>query len=152
MGYRAPRNMFDEVTYNTKTTTELREAMSRKVVALGESVTRRGERMLKLRETYQIDAERLAELILRFKDEGARATSYDNQGNPDAPIVPAGVIANIVREREMIDGERDQIRKMELILRNIKDTEPYINEQTGEYGERPCIHVLSDDELEYLGF
>lgn len=153
MGYRShSSDMFDDVIYNTKTTAELREAMARKVVALGESVVTREGRLVKLREEYAIDAERLADLILRFKNEGSGRTSYDNQGSDDAPVIPAGVIANIVREREMIDLERGQVRKLELILRNMKDSEPYIDERSGEHRERPCIHRLSDHELEYLGF
>lgn len=153
MGYRAhSQDLFEDVIYNKKTTQELREAMARKVVSLGEAVVMREGRMTKLRDEYAIGAERLADLILRFKNEGHSQTSYDNQGDPNAPVIPAGVIANIVREREMIDMERGQIRKMELILRNIKDTEPYIDDHSGEYRERPCIHTLSDNELEYLGF
>ena len=153
MGYRASSNdLFEDVIYNKKTTAELREAMSRKVISLGAALVQREGRLIKLREEYAIDAERLADLILRFKNEGHSHTSYDNQGSADAPLIPAGVIANIVREREMIDLERGQLRKMELILRNIKDTEPYIDEHSGEHRERPCIHTLTDHELEYLGF
>lgn len=153
MGYRVnSQDLFEDVIYNKKTTAELREAMARKVISLGQSIVTREQRMTKLRDEYAIGAERLADLILRFKNEGHSQTSYDNQGDPNAPVIPAGVIANIVREREMIDMERGQLRKMELILRNIKDTEPYIDDQSGEHRERPCIHTLSDHELEYLGF
>ena len=133
MGHRIyARDLFDEVIYNKKTTAELQTAMTAKTIALLESLTRREERLAGIRDEYDIGPERLAELIIRFSNEGnSRSTSYDNQGS-DAPIVPAGVIANIVRERDMLDTERDQMRKMELILRNIKDTEPYIHEETGE--------------------
>ena len=153
MGYRVSgTDMFDEVIYNIKSSDELRVAMKDKIEVLEASRTRREERMEKLREEYAIGPERLADLLLRFKNEGSsRSTSYDDQ-DPDAPIVPAGVIANLVRERDMLTTERDQRRKLELILRNIKDTEPYVHEETGEVRERPCIHHLTDRELEYLGF
>ncbi len=153
MGYRiTASDMFDDVIYNIKTTDELREAMKDKIVALEESRSKREERMERLRAEYNIGPEQLAELLLRFKNEGSsRSTSYDDQDS-DEPLVPAGVIANLVRERDMLSTERDQRRKLELILRNIKDTEPYIHEETGEVRERPCIHHLTDRELEYLGF
>jgi hypothetical protein len=145
-------DMFDDVIYNIKSSDELREAMKDKIEALEESRARREERVAKLREEYAIGPERLADLLVRFRNEGhTRATSYDDQGS-DAPLVPAGVIANLVRERDMLSTERDQRRKLELILRNIKDTEPYVHEDTGEVRERPCIHRLTDEELEYLGF
>ena len=153
MGYRrTAADMFEDVIYNIKTSDELRGAMKDKIEALEESRARREERVAKLREEYGIGPEHLAELLLRFKNEGgSRATSYDDQG-ADEPLVPAGVIANLVRERDMLSTERDQRRKLELILRNIKDTEPYVHEDTGEVRERPCIHRLTDEELEYLGF
>ena len=119
MGYRvSATDMFDEVIYNIKTSDELRVAMRDKIEVLEASRTRREERMEKLREEYAIGPERLADLLLRFKNEGSsRSTSYDDQ-DPSAPIVPAGVIANLVRERDMLTTERDQRRKLELILRN----------------------------------
>ncbi|WNG50909.1 hypothetical protein F0U60_47355 [Archangium minus] len=62
------------------------------------------------------------------------------------------MIANLIREREMIDSERGQIRKMELILRNLPDTELYNDPKTGEVKSRQPLHELTDEELEFLGF
>ncbi len=149
MGYRMTAwDMFEDVSYNKKSSEELRVAMEVKVGALEASCKTRGDRLEKIREEYQIGGEQLANLIYRFRNEGS-TTSYEKQG--EGPLVPAGAIANIIREREMLDKEGEQIRKMELILRNMKDTELYIHEN-GECMERTCIHELSDTELEYLGF
>ena len=52
----------------------------------------------------------------------------------------------------MIDSERGQIRKMELILRNIPDMELYNDLKTGEVKSRQPLHKLTDEELEFLGY
>ena len=145
--------MFHSVRYSTKTSPELREAMQRKVSELRRSGEERELRVRKLREEYLIDPERLARLVLDFQRSDAPIVSYSAQGDGGRDVViPAGVIAHIVREREMMDSERAQIRKMDLILRNMRDSESYIDGRSGEQRERLCLHSLSDDELEFLGF
>ncbi|RYE88914.1 MAG: hypothetical protein EOO75_12700 [Myxococcales bacterium] len=148
-----PSAMFHAVRYSTKTSPELREAMERKVSELRRSGEEREVRVRKLREEYLIDAERLARLILDFQRTDTAIVSYSAQGDGGRDgVIPAGVIAHIVREREMMDSERAQVRKMELILRNMRDRESYIDGRSGEHRERMCLHSLSDDELEFLGF
>lgn len=155
MGYQIerPSELFESVRYNTKTTPELREAMQKKVKELTARIQDREARMKRIRDEYQIDAERLANLVMQFKNKGSEFVSYQSQGGASRDtVVPAGVIANIIREREMIDSERGQIRKLELVLRNIPDTELYNDPKTGEVKSRQPLHQLTDDELEYLGF
>lgn len=154
MGYKIERTsaLFRGVQYNTKTTPELREAMTRKVEAIRKLIEEREGRTRRLREEYGIDAERLSVLVMRYQDEG-NVVSYEKQGGGEgAPLVPAGVIANIVEERRMIDSEREQIWKLELVLRNLRDEELYAEPRTGEIKTRLCLHTLTDDELDYLGF
>ncbi len=148
-----PASLFRSVRYSTKTSPELREAMQRKVTALRSSGEERERRILKLRDEYFIDAEHLSRLVLQFQNSDSAMVSYSAQRREGGEtIIPAGVIAHIVREREMIDSEHDQIRKMELILRNLRDSEPYLDPHTGETRTRACLHSLTDDELELLGF
>jgi hypothetical protein len=146
-------SLFRSVRYNTKTSPELRAAFTRKLTEVRALTQGREDRILRLRDEYHIDAERLAQLIMQFNRDSNGFTSYNAQGStPNAPLIPAGVIANIIHEHEMIDSEREQLRKIELILRNLSDSEFYNNPQTGEQHTRPCLHQLTDDELEYLGF
>lgn len=155
MGHRVdrPADMFDSVRYNIKTTPEIRAAMQRKVKEIASNIEEREARMRRIREEYQIDAERLAALVIQFQNNDSGFVSYQAQGDSKhAVVVPAGVIANIIREREMIDSERGQIRKMELILRNIPDMELYNDLKTGEVKSRQPLHKLTDEELEFLGF
>jgi hypothetical protein len=51
--------------------------------------------------------------------------------------VPAGVVSSLVTESEQIESERQQVRTLELLARNI---DPAAN------------HEISFAELEYLGF
>ena len=156
MGHYVNRTseMFEDLSYAIKTTEELREAFSAKIVQVRERVEERQGRIVKLREENQLSAERLAQLVSLFQqDADAYLTNYDHQGQGDGErIIPAGVIANIVREYSMIENEKKQVRRMELVSRNLRDTEPFYNPRTGEHGVRPCIHELTDHELEYLGF
>lgn len=151
MGHRINRiqSLFSDVVYQFKTTEELRVAMAAKVEELKLRIADRAVRTQKIRTEYAIDAEQLAVLLMRFHQEGTGSVSYEKQGaNP----VPAGVIANLVREREMIDNEQEQIDKLELVQRNLLDEVQFAVEGTGEIKTRPAVHELDDDELTYLGF
>ncbi|WP_163996398.1 hypothetical protein [Pyxidicoccus caerfyrddinensis] len=155
MGYRVekPTELFESVRYNTKTTPELREAMKKKVLEIAARIEDREGRMKRIRDEYEIDSERLAALVIQFQNRDSDFVSYQAQGGASRDtVVPAGVIANIIREREMIDSERGQIRKLELVLRNLPETELYNDPRTGEVRSRQPLHQLSDDELEFLGF
>ncbi len=155
MGHRidSPSTMFRSVVYNIKTTPQLRAAMEKKLVELTGLIADRETRVQRLRDEYEIGAEQLAQLVIKFQNDDSGFVSYNQQGDGRREkLVPAGVIANIIREREMVDSERNQIRKLNLILRNIKDEEFYTNPRTGEIGTRQSLHKLTDAELEYLGF
>ena len=151
MGHRVSgiENWFNDVVYRFKTSAELRKAMSAKVETLEARRTEREGRMQRIRDEYNIDAEKLAVLLMRFKKTSG-TVSYDNQGEGD--LIPAGVIANLVREREMIDNELQQVKKLKLVQRNLKDEVQFAVEGTGEIKTKPAVHELDDEELEYLGF
>ncbi len=151
MGYRINRieSLLSEVVYDIKTSAELRPAITAKIEELKLNIAARGKRTLSIREEYSIDAERLTVLLMRFKQDDSSFTSYQQDGEN---IVPAGVIANLVQEREMIDNEQEQIEKLELVLRNMRDEVQFAVHGTGEIKTRPAVHELSDSELRYLGF
>ncbi|MFT5683575.1 MAG: hypothetical protein ACI8RZ_004507 [Myxococcota bacterium] len=152
MGHRINRveRLFSDVVYNYKSSDVLRKAMSAKVEELRVRIAERGVRTQRIRDEYSIDAEKLAVLLMRFQQDDSGFVSYEKQGGES--VVPAGVIANLVREREMIDNEQEQITKLELVQRNLMDDVQFAVHGTGEIKMRPAVHELSDDELEYLGF
>ena len=154
MGHRVSYRMFEGTSYSIKTTEQLKEAVTKKIEEVDLRIKDRRQRLIKLREDNELSAERLAQLVSLFRrDSNAYITNYNRQNQNDGEaIVPAGVIANIVSEYDMIENEQDQIQRMQLVSRNLLDEEPYYNPRTGEHGVRPCIHELTDEELEYLGF
>lgn len=158
MGYRIDKNdlsgWFEEVEYNTKSSVELRNAMDKKKVELTGNIEVRENRIEALCEQYRITADRLATLVMEFNnlDSGAMV-SFEAQTRADGEdLVPAGVIANVVQERQMVKNEKIQIVKLDLVSRNLCDTEQFSVSSTGELKTRPCTHKLDDDELVYLGF
>lgn len=156
MGYsiRNTEELFSRVRYGIKTTEEIREAMLERMVEIKERLEDRHRRVDKLREDNGISYERLAQLVSLY-ERGQYDSFVDynkqKQGEHDA-VIPAGVIANVVREYTMIESEQGQLRRLDLVSRTICDEEPYYNPETGEHGIRKCIHKLSDEELEFLGF
>lgn len=151
MGMRAGRDFLDGIRYNTKSSEEIRAALTRRIEEVTSFVQRREQRIAKLRADYNINAEQLVQLIMRFERKGSEGfVNYNHQ--PGEQTIPVGVIKNIISEQEMIENEQQQLKKMNLIQRNLRDTELYHTEDTGETRERRCIHYLDDADLEYLGF
>ena len=73
-------------------------------------------------------------------------------GHPQPEVqVPAGVVANIVTEKNLIESEREEAKRLELILRNLRTEMPAVDEKTGAFVYKAVVHTLSDEEIEYLG-
>ncbi len=145
---------FGDVHYNTKTSSELRTAMDKKLVELNKNIQVREARITTLCEQYKITGDRLVSLMMEYNNrDDDTMVSFESQTRVDGEaLIPAGVIANIVQERNMVKSEKAQIFKLELVLRNLCDTEQFSVSGTGEIKTRPCTHQLDDDELTYLGF
>lgn len=156
MGHRVsyPTEMFENTSYAIKTTEELRTAFQARIKEVNARIIDRRQRIVRIKEDHALSSERLAQLVSLYqRDSDSYMSNYNYQGQAeDEAIIPVGVIANIVSEYDMIDNEQRQVRRMELVSRNLMDEEPYYNPRTGEHGVRPCIHRLDDEELEYLGF
>lgn len=160
MGYMIGNNgsdlsgWFDSVEYNTKTSAELRTAMDKKKTEIEGNIKVRTVRIEQLCEQYQLTGERLTTLMMEFNNrDHDTMVSFEAQTRADGEqLVPAGVIANIGQEQRMVKNERVQIAKLELVSRNLCETEQFSVSGTGEIKTRPCTHKLDDDELIYLGF
>ena len=143
-------SLFEDVTYNIKTSAELRPALEAKVVALRAKAIERDARMMAVRDEYGIDAEWLAVLVMRHQNGNKSSVSFEPRDGEK--LIPAGIIANLVEERSMIDNEQEQVAKIELVLRNLRDEVQFRVEGTGEIKTAPSEHQLTDNELLYLGF
>lgn len=152
--------MFRGVSYNKFTSIQVREAMLAKVAALQAKIEERRARVTALMETHRIDNAALSDILVQYmKDQqsGHARMSYSNRvstGGPD-PLpaemnIPAGVIANLVTEKELIESEKTQVARLTLITLHLHDTEPAVATDGSIY-RRWLVHTLTDDEIEYLG-
>lgn len=152
--------MFRNVTYNKFTSATLRDAMERKVQNVKAKIEERKGRIAKIREENKITDAMLSDMVIQYMQDqqrGQTRVSYSNSVQPDPKkkseevTIPAGVIANIITEKGLIESESSEVKKLSLILRNLRDTLPHVGDN-GLLVERPAVHVLTDDEIEYLGF
>ncbi len=170
----APRNsnyMFHAVKYNEKTTPQVREKMNAKVGFLIGKIEEREMRIVKTLKDNDISREQYLELqaeYLRDQAKGIQRQAYSNYSNAPAGgsrnggekdkgelserVITAGVLASLQAEAANISSERDEVKKMKLILRNLTDNVFGKDPRDGQVIEIQATHTLSDDELEYLAF
>ena len=159
--YRDVETLFRGVTYNQFTSPQLREAMTKKVAAVRVKIEDRQGRIRKIQIDNDITSEMATDLVLQYMQDqqnGRQRMMYSNsvrqQGSttPKEINVPAGVIANLVTEKSLIEQETAEVTRLDLIIRNLKDDAYYTHPETGAVGKRQVIHTLSDNDMEYLGF
>lgn len=162
----AVASMFRGVTYNRFTTAVVREKMEAKITALRAKVEERRGRVTKLMEEHSITSEMLSDMVIQYmkdQDRGTSRMSYNMasvaSGSAVGPdlrsktevVVPAGAVSNIVTEKNLIESETEEAKRMVLIVRNLRDTLPAVDEKTGLLIERAVVQTLTDEEIEYLG-
>ena len=159
-------SLFQGIGYHTKTSVQIREKMLAKIVAIGAKILERTERVLKIREANNLSELQVSELETqheRDKHNGIQRKAYSTfsnsghspsigMGEKQESFIPAGVVAQIVTEKSLLDSEREQILDMSMIVRNLSDTECVSSPTTGEWVTREARHRLSNDALEFLGF
>lgn len=160
--WREVEAMFHNVSYNQFTSPQLREAMTKKVAAVRVKIEERQGRIRKIQADNDITSEMATDLVLQYMQDqqrGQQRMMYSNsvrsQNTNEAPKeinVPAGVISNLVTEKSLIEQEMAEVKRMDLIIRNLKDEMYYNHPETGVVGKRQAIHTLSDSDMEYLGF
>lgn len=142
-----------------KSSEDIRSACKTKIVAVRAKIEEREARIRRIREEYRItDAAlvdilaqarqtRNAQVMYRYTSKGAGPRSHAGAGDIDDDeevMIGAGVVNNLLTERDFIDGEREQVRKLELIVRNLRDLPDDEGVVQG--------HPLTNEELEFLGF
>jgi hypothetical protein len=163
--FHALAAMFRGVTYNKFTTAVVREKMEAKIKALSAKVAERRERVIKLMQEHGITSEMLSDMVIQYMKDQEKGTSRMSYSVTAAPrpthsagalgyadvMVPAGAVANIVTEKNLIESEGEEAKRLVLIVRNLRDTLPAVNEETGTLIQRAVVHMLTDEEIEYLG-
>jgi hypothetical protein len=153
--------MFRGVNYNRYLTDSVKEKMEAKVVALDAKILERKGRVEKIMVEQGITHEAMGDMLVQYmkdQEKGTQRFQYSTNAapSPGAPkgevMIPAGIISNLVTEKNLIESETEEAKRLRLILRNLRNTELFYHPQTGQTESRRAIHTLSDDELEYLGF
>jgi hypothetical protein len=160
--FREVEVMFRGIVYNKFTSSVVRAALTAKVKAVQDKIEERHRRVEKIIADNEITPEAMNELILQYMQDQQRGNrnkmSYSTAAVPmrnvagasTEKVVPAGVVANLATEKELISNETAEVRRMALILRNLKDTQPHVDDE-GRLVERPTVHTLDDTDIEYLG-
>jgi hypothetical protein len=135
-----------------KTAAEVVVAASAKVKQIEEKISEREERIAKIRAEYKIDDKALIDILEKMrKNAGTSAITYSvsNMAGPDdgeqqEVTIGAGLVQLLMTERDLINSETDQVTRLGLLIRNLKDGRD-------EFGNPSGVR-LSYEELEFLGF
>jgi hypothetical protein len=146
-----------------KSSDEIREKCALKIAFLQAKVEDRKRRVAELRERHRITDSVLIDLLQQARaaqKRGESKMSYSTKvmnvsfsSGEEELVVEAGVVNNLLTESDWIDADRNMIRRLELIVRNIRDVPDHTVTSIHPGAQRPTRgHNLSYDELEFLGF
>lgn len=143
-----------------KTAKEIVGAAISKVASLKSKIEERKLRIEAIRKEFDIDDKALIELLTAARKQSqAMSFSYStstsmsnatvgNKGRMEEKQIAAGVVNNLMTEQDTIEGEKDQVKKLELVIRNLQE---FPNYQNGV--ELPTTGFpMTEEDLEYLGF
>lgn len=132
--------MFQDIKF-FKPGGEIGEKARAKAVTITSKIKEREGRMASVCAEHSLSAADLFALAQAGADHagtGSYRPGYSGSAYK-APVrdLPAGVVSSLVTESEQIESERQQVRTLELLARNI---------------DQSASHEISFAELEYLGF
>jgi hypothetical protein len=132
--------MFQDIKF-FKPGSEIAEKARARVVAIAAQINEREGRMTSICAEHSLSPADLFALAQSGADHAGAGAYRGGRGGSayKAPVrdLPAGVVSSLVTESEQIESERQQVRTLELLARNIDPT---------------AKHEISFAELEYLGF
>ena len=140
-----------------KTSDEIKKAASAKIAALVAKNKEREERVAGLRKEYGIDDAAFAQILqsARQQDQARSFTYASNGGSPgvnsgrmEERTIGAGVVNHLLTENDFIQGDKANIKRLEMIVRNLR---PLVRVAPGQTYTADA-YALSYDELEFLGF
>lgn len=156
MQARTIDHMFHSLTFN-KTASQITSAATKKTSMLRAKIYEREKRIADLRAEYSIDDAALVQLLTAArKQQSAMSFSYNTSNasvgmdkKMEERTVGAGVVNNLLTENDFIQAERDQVKTLELIARNLQDIPRFTSNGNALPAEG---FSLTMGELEYLGF
>lgn len=156
------RHSFNNVDRASVHTSTLKTAIKNKIKQIQAKLIEREARVAELMKSYKITQAALADLIQQHAAAASRnsisnasystrvaASGSDDQQRYEEVVVPAGVVANILVERQTRDDERRQIDDLIVLYSSTADTvDEVVN---GVLVRHDAVHVLTTDERRYLG-
>lgn len=143
----------------TKPAQEIISKAKSKTEHLKKKIEERQARLVALRKEHEIDDAALIELLEAARREQKRGEvrmsfSYTKALSPSSAAraeasIGAGVVNNLLTESDFVSAERDEVKALELMIRNLKPI-PRFAENGNPLPEEEF--QLSAEELEYLGF
>lgn len=143
----------------SKSYLDIQEASKKKVILLGAKITEREARIARLRKEFEITDQDMIQLLSQAAQDALsnmRSTatmSYSIGGGAsggEVRIVGAGIVQNILTERQLIEQEKDDVERLQLIVRNLRPLTRY-SATTGEAYQIEYFD-LSEADLTFLGF
>jgi hypothetical protein len=146
-------NMFN-FTY-VKSSTEIIGKAALKIKEIQSKTHEREARVAKLRTEYQITDAVLIDILAKAREQSKNGiqmsysnTVSDDDGEQQEITIGAGAVNMLFTERDFIDGERSQVERLMMIIRNLKDHRKFAPDGK-EYAHG---HELNSAELKFLGF
>lgn len=139
-----------------KSSGEILAKAAAKVESLTLKIAEREARIVRLRKEFEITDQDMIKLLSQAAQDAlsnARVTttmSYNIGTQDEVRVVAAGVVQNLLTERQLIEQEKDSVEKLQMISRNLRPLVAYAS-QTGERYEVDSFN-LSETDLEFLGF
>lgn len=156
MGSPPARSILSSITF-TKSVTEIQAAIDAKLVRIRAKIKEREGRIINLRDTYGITDQDMIQLLSQAAQDAISnsrimSTTYSVNSGKDGEtkIIGAGVVQNLTTEQALIEQEKDQIERLEMIRRNIRPI-PHFSSMSGTPWTQESFD-LSYSDLEFLGF
>jgi hypothetical protein len=134
-----------------------------KIGKIKAKIEERQTRIARLRKEYSIDDGALIQLLTEARKNAANHAAnnmYSYSSTSNAPVgsgnrmeertIGAGAVNDLLTENDFIESEKDQVKRLELVARNLG---PITRFASGDGTKYEQTHFdLSTDELEFLGF
>lgn len=155
MGSPSSRSILNNLSFE-KTSAEILEKAGLKITALTAKIAEREARIVHIRQEFDISDQAMISLLSQaaqdaVSNRSAVTMSYNIAAqDQDVRIVGAGVVQNLLTERQLIEQEKDSVTKLQLIQRNLRPLTHHAHE-TGARYEVDSFHMTETD-LDFLGF
>lgn len=149
-------HLFNSIEFR-KSSAQIKTAAAFKAEKVKQKIAEREKRIRELRAEHEIEDSDLIQLLTAArKNAGANQYTYSKMSKSkvgpssmEEKTIGAGVVNNLLSENDYIEAEKDQVKVLERIMRNIKPNPKYSEDGT-ELPEQQF--KLTPDELDYLEF